>query len=49
MINVEIRGMQINILLKDEFKKWYDSKIELISMIDETREKMRRLGLLSHN
>jgi hypothetical protein len=43
-----LNGLQVNLLLKDDFKKWSTSKIELLSMIDEMRHQMKRLGLLSH-
>jgi hypothetical protein len=46
-LKIVVSGLQVNLLLKDDFKKWSSSKIELLSMIDEMRQKMKRLGLLS--
>jgi len=47
-LKIVLTGLQVNLLLKDDFEKWSTSKIELLSMIDEMRQKMKTLGLLSN-
>lgn len=34
-------------LLRDDFAKWNDSKIELLNVIDQFRQKLSRLGMLN--
>ena len=39
-------GLQINLMVRDDFNKWGSSKIELLTVIDEIRNRLKRLGLL---
>ena len=45
-IRLVTTGLQLNILLRDDFEGWSSSKIELLNMIDNQRQRMSRLGLL---
>ena len=46
---VSINGLQVNFLLRDDFKKWGNQKIELLEIITRTRQKLMALGLLKTN
>lgn len=40
----------MNLLLRDDFDKWNNNKIELLHVIDQFRMRLSRLGLLNdHN
>ena len=45
-ISLHTIGLQVNFLLRDDFDKWNDHKIELLHMIDTFRNRLSRLGLL---
>ena len=47
LISLHTIGLQVNLLLRDDFDKWNDHKIELLHMIDTFRNRLSRLGLLS--
>jgi hypothetical protein len=47
LIGVRSYGLQVNLLLRDDFDKWNDSKIELLYVIEQFRMKLSRLGLLN--
>ena len=50
LFRIHTNGLQVNLLLRDDFDKWNDSKIELLHVIEQFRTRMKRLGMLNdHN
>ena len=46
LIQIKTYGLQINLMVRDDFEKWGSSKIELLTVIDDIRNRLKRLGLL---
>ena len=46
IIRIHTNGIQVNLLLRDDFDKWNDSKIELLHVIEQFRLRLSRLGNL---
>ena len=46
IIKINISGLQISILVKNEFNQWKNHQIELFKMLDDIRTRLKRGGML---
>jgi hypothetical protein len=45
-LSIRVEGLQVNLMLKDDFATWGSDRVQLIEIIDKIRDKLTREGLL---
>lgn len=46
LIGIYVEGLQVNLMLRDDFDKWTQNNIELLDVIKAFHQRLSRLGLL---